>query len=289
MKKIILIIIATLSLFSCEKDTNQDDSVSIELYYYGRSILYYTFEIPVKIYEGDKVVLDLVLWSMDSTLAEGKYTICPQGSTGSWPSMKECVTNTYSYTRSYLEGSLVTGGDIEVSKSGDMYSFAVNLKNEEGKNLSKTYTAKVTNKISSKQSPHQGFFSDLDLTQLPEKNHMKANTTMCLIAGDYLNVYGRQIWFAFCHTDKEDPTGRYTIGESNVKRAYHFMGGANPTDTYIQIVSGWFEVKRRDKLIKPSTGLHRYIKFTVDVDVMTEAGEHLKGSYINGDYSSNYE
>ncbi len=289
MKKITLIAIAILSLVACEKENNRDKTVSIELYYYGRSILYYTFEIPVKIYEGDKKVLDLVLWSMDSTLEEGKYTICPKGETGSWPSMRECVTNTYSYTKSYLYGSLITDGEIEVSKSGDIYSFVVNLKNAKGKRVSKTYKAEIKNRECSKLSPHKGFFSNLALHKASEYNYNEGKTKMFLISGDFLKIYGRQIVFVFYHTDTVDPTGRYTIGDSNIQYAYFYKDANADSDKMTQISSGWFEIKRRDKVIKPSTGVNTYINYTVEIDIISEDGERIKGRYINGDYSSDYQ
>lgn len=63
MKKSLILLLTVLSVVSCKKDKYFS---SIDIYYYGHSELRATFEIPIKFYVKDKIVLSMD--SMESRL-----------------------------------------------------------------------------------------------------------------------------------------------------------------------------------------------------------------------------
>ncbi len=272
MKKTLFVLFAGVLLLSCEKEPKITTIDSVELYYRGRTPLHSTFNVPLKFYSKGELVLDMLLWSLDSTLESGRYTICPDKPSNGWGD-KGYVSKTFSRNACYWRGELIVDGYVDVQNNGNTYSFDISITDAKGKNHQAQYSGEVINKRSSQITPYLGFFFDLALEK--SKRNQEGEYVdvfeMFLTTGDGLDVYYRQLYFVFIPESSASPEGDYNVENSHMLRACVYMGHM-PTAPALDVVSGAFSITR--------TGT--YPPYRVDIDVFTEEGERIKGSYING-------
>lgn len=275
MKKLLFVLLSGVLLISCEKE--RGEITSVELYYKGRTVLHSTFHVPLKFYSKDGLVLDMLLWSLDSTLENGRYTICPDKPSDSWGD-KGHINKTFSRDACFWRGELIKDGYIDVQRDGDTYSFDINLTDAKGENHVAQYSGKVANKRSSEITPYLGFFDSLCLEKTSEVNqeHQSVDVYyMSLTTGDGQNVYYRQLWFYFTPKSLGSPEGYYNVESDNIDLEGTYVYRDVLTTQIIPIVSGTFKITRTNS----------YPPYRVDIDVMTKDGERIKGDYINGVYA----
>ncbi len=275
MRKIYFILFAGVLLISCEKEPKITTIDSVELYYRGRTVLHSTFHVPLKFYSEGELVLDMLLWSLDSTLESGRYTICPDEMSGGWYE-KGYVNKTFSRDACRWRGELIKDGYVDVLHDGDTYTFDINLIDAKGKNHTVQYSGNVINKQSPQITDYLVFFYELILDKtkaLNQENEEVDVFDMFLTTGDWLEVYYRQLFIVFIPESLESPEENYNVENSNVLHAY-VNKELVPKDPIISITSGTFSI----------TPTNSNPPYRVDVDVMTEDGEHIRGSYINGQF-----
>lgn len=277
MRKLIFILLAGLLLASCEKEPKATTIDSVELYYRGRTVLHSTFHVPLKFYSEGELVLNMLLWSLDSTLESGRYTICPDEMSGGWYE-KGNVNKTFSRDACRWRGELIKDGYVDVLHDGDTYTFDINLIDAKGKNHTAQYSGNVINKQSPQITEYLGFFYELILDKTKARNQENKEVDvfdMFLTTGDWLDVYYRQLFIVIIPESLKSPEGRYNVGNSNILRACCYTGNL-PTCPKFDITSGTFSI----------TPTNTHPPYRVDLDVMTKNGEHIKGSYINGQFYS---
>ncbi len=161
MKKLLFVLLAGTLLVSCEKE---QEITSVELYYKGRTVLHSTFHVPLKFYSDGELVLDMLLWSLDSTLESGRYTIGLDKPSNGWGD-KGCINKTFSRDACYWNGVLIKDGYVDVQRDNDKYTFDINLIDEKGEKHIANYSGKVANKRSSEITENLGFFLSLNFSK----------------------------------------------------------------------------------------------------------------------------
>lgn len=274
MKNLLFILFAGILLVSCEKE---QEITSVELYYKGRTVLHSTFHVSLKFFSEGELVLDMLLWSLDSTLESGRYTICPDKVSGAWKT-KGNVNKTFSRDACFWRGELIKDGYVDVLHDGDTYTFDINLIDAKGENHQVQYSGKVVSKRSPQITENLGFFHTLHLEKSTDQTNGNMDAyKMFLITGDLLDVYYRQLFIVFVPESATGIEGHYSIGESNVPRTRIYRS-AIPGPEGIPFKSGTFSITRTDT----------YPTYRVDIDATTEDGERIRGSYINGEFYDQY-
>lgn len=268
MKNLLFVLFTGVLLISCEKEPKATTIDSVELYYRGRTALHSTFHVPLKFYSEGELVLDMLLWSLDSTLESGRYTICPDKISDGW-GYKGNVNKTFSRDVCRWRGELIVDGYVDVENNGDTYSFDINLTGAKGKKHQAQYSGEVISKRSSEITKYLGFFHSLSLEKSNSFN--RDHYQMSLVTGDLLGVYHRQLWFFFVPESMVSPEGSYNVENNYVFNAYVYRGDSDFTT--VPIIDGIFTI----------TSTNSHPPYRVDIDVMTEDGERIRGSYINGD------
>ena len=273
IKNILLCIVIGICFISCKKEEQTIDSV--ELYYKGRTVIHSTFNVPLKFYANGKLVLEMLLWSLDSTLESGRYTLCPDKPSGGW-SEKGNINKTFSREHCFWNGRLIKDGYIDVNKYGNKYTFHINLIDVKGKQLITEYSGNIANKTSSTITPYLGFFNSFSLEKTKKFVDGKATDVFIVSArtGDWLSVYYREIHIFFRTESMTFPEGYHSIKDTETYPAYlyreQFCG------QQANIVSGSFSI----------TPTSSYPPYRLDMDITTEDGEHILGNYINGELYS---
>ncbi len=123
------------------------------------------------------------------------------------------------------------------------------------------------------------FFYHLTLAKGEQKNSGANTYYMCLATGDMQDVYYRQLWFDFVSASMGNPEGYYNVESNGVDLEGTYVYRTTDTDISVPIVSGTFKI----------TPTNSYPPYRVDVDVITDDGERIKGSYINGEEYDEFE
>lgn len=158
---------------------------------------------------------------------------------------------------------------MEVKKDNSLYTFDLNLTDESGKTHTKQHIGSVNILDSYKKSPYEGFFEKMDISRANAIGH-EDKGQIILITGNYLGVYYRQMYMRFKPPLDYTPVGSYRVGE-DIDVAHIFRETTLNAHS-IKITSGTLTI----------VPVPTQKRFNAYVDVTTEDGENIKGSFING-------
>ena len=285
MKRILFFsLVISCILNSCKEKEPQGNNVT--LYYYGYSGMGYTYEVPLRFYDGNELVGFFILYSTDKDLKEGiyKYNDKFVESYDIWNFETSYLDFTFFKNKCKWGDKYVTDGYVYVEKEGEIYTFVVSVQTADGIWHDWQYSGKVKKEIFETQSEVGGFFAVAHLMNhldnLPGRpwglpsDYSGGNTWVQVEAGTLNQSYIVNIQYT--HPDANDPTGTYYI---NPNANGYYQEGENAYQnlcsygySYINLVSGFITITRVDK---PH-------KFKIDVDVTDINGGHIQGSWDGG-------
>jgi len=285
MKKVFYFLFATLFLVSCREPEPKED-YNVILYYYGRSNLGMTYEVPIRFHSDGKEIAFFVLYSLSPDLENGVYnyndSIYP--SCQSFPDFA-FIDKTFYKGVCKWKNNIITGGTVTVDRQGDNYTFIIDVTDYKGENHKATFTGKVKKENYHQQSKINGIFAAADIFN--DKNHWSHVLPADYSGGvTWLNIhygyvlYWNKVNIMYLHPNPNDFTGVYYINP-NANGIYNpdsyiiqnlYEKGFGSENTY-QLVSGTITVTRVDK---PWS-------FKIDVDVVASDGNLIQGTFGDGE------
>jgi len=273
-------------LFSCGGPGPKGDFDNVTLYYYGRSNIGITYEVPLRFYSNGKEVAFFVLYSLSPDLENGVYnfndSIYP--SCQSFPDFA-FVNKTFYKGVCRWKNNIIIGGTVTVEKKGDNYTFIIDVTDYKGEGHKSTFTGKVKKENYHQQSQINGIFASAVIfndTGKPYYNlpadYLGGVTFLNVSYGDIL--YGIKVSVIYLHPNPNDFTGVYYVNP-NANGLYNpdsyiiqniYVEGLVTQNTY-RLASGTF------KIIKIDKPWH----FKIDVDVVASNGEVIQGSFDGGE------
>ncbi|MDR0829632.1 MAG: hypothetical protein LBN95_05935 [Prevotellaceae bacterium] len=285
MKKIIFYITFLLICISCKNNDNSE----ITLYYYGRSPIGTTFEVPVRFYENGKEKAFFVFYSSDQNLESGVYeyndTVYPPSF---YWGIGFCYANKTFYKEvSKWESNYITGGNVNITRNGEQYTFLIDVTDNKGEKHIEKFEGKAKKESYHQQSIVKGEFSTADIENCMVETHFTSRlpadysggmTWLYLESGDVLN--GKRINIIFLHSNANDFTGTYSV-DANANGSYR--EGKDMIQNIVELypkrsqydpklISGTFTISKVDK------PWH----FKIDVDVVDDLGDIIQGSFDGG-------
>lgn len=283
MKKLksISIFFLILSLFSCKENEKEKEFDSIFdkviVYDYGRSIIGITYDIPLKFFFGGNEIASFRLYSMDKNLANGVYKYSdvkvidyiPFNNYGS------CSDKTFFKDKCKWGNNIITGGSVTVDKQEDKYTFIIDVTDNKGEQHYGKFSGKIKKEDWYEKSKTGGLF-DIGLIwdSALQPNDGTYAFALQYNSGDANNEI--QINARLITNNPTDATGIYQFENDGhcIYTNYPYEGSTAKMSQFIKF-TGTIIVTR----------VNEPWKYKVDIDVVSEKGVAIKGSFDGCDMS----
>ncbi|MDR0830224.1 MAG: hypothetical protein LBN95_08980 [Prevotellaceae bacterium] len=268
MKKYVFIFFLSIYCFSCKQEINNEFDKVI-LYYYGRSPIGTTFEVPVQFYNSGKEIASFTLYSYNADLENGIYKYNDTTYAGiNW------VRNSYYVDKTFYKGlckwgdKIITDGSVTVTKENNTYTFIVDVIDNTGKKHTGKFKGNVTKENKYPQSEIKGKFAEV---YVADTGWQGAHKLMIgLEGGD--TFYSLKIYYSVpCEEMPNDIVGVYQIN-NGIQSSKYWCDILNRN--MINLADGQITVSRDNN------------KYKIDVDVTDVNGYRIQECFDGGYFGS---
>ncbi|MDR1544166.1 MAG: hypothetical protein LBS50_07160 [Prevotellaceae bacterium] len=264
------VLLIVLSLFSCKEDIDITFDKAI-IYNYGHSEIGITYDIPVKFFVKNKEIAYFRLYSMDENLANGIYNYSDVDVVNYIPFgyRANCSDKTFFKDRCKWNNNTITRGSVTVEKQNDKYTFIVNITDNKGVQHRGKFSGKVKKEDWYEKSKTGGLFNCADIWEsYRQPNDGTFEFALQMNSGDTNNEI--QLNATFIVNNPTDATGVYEFYNDVWCQYtnYPVQGSTARPNEFIQ-ASGTIIITR----------VNEGWKYKVDVDVVSEKGVVIKGSF----------